>query len=50
MANKQRAVLIAALDAFPPNAPRVLLATGKLIGEGLDHPPLDTLMLAMPVS
>ena len=35
---------------LPPNAPRVLLATGKLVGEGFDHPPLDTLVLAMPVS
>lgn len=47
---QQRAALIAALNALPPDAPRVLLATGKLIGEGFDHPPLDTLVLAMPIS
>lgn len=50
MSKKQRAALIAALDALSPDAPRILLATGKLVGEGFDHPPLDTLVLAMPVS
>ena len=50
ISKKQRATLISALDALPPDAPRVLLATGKLVGEGFDHPPLDTLVLAMPVS
>lgn len=50
MSRKQRATLVADLSALPPEAPRVLLATGKLVGEGFDHPPLDTLVLAMPVS
>lgn len=50
MSKKQRAASIAELGELPPDAPRVLLATGKLVGEGFDHPPLDTLILAMPVS
>lgn len=50
MSKKQRAALVAELDGLPPDAPRILLATGKLVGEGFDHPPLDTLVLAMPVS
>ena len=50
MSKKQRAALVAALDVLPPGAPRILLATGRLVGEGFDHPPLDTLVLAMPVS
>ena len=50
MSKKQRAALIAEIDALAPDAPRILLATGKLVGEGFDHPPLDTLVLAMPVS
>ena len=50
MPRKQRTTLLEALEALPSEAPRVLLATGRLIGEGFDHPPLDTLMLAMPVS
>lgn len=50
LSKKQRAAIIAELDALPSDAPRILLATGKLVGEGFDHPPLDTLVLAMPVS
>ncbi len=50
MSRKQRTALVADLDALPPDAVRVLLSTGKLVGEGFDHPPLDTLVLAMPVS
>ncbi|MBB5445634.1 MULTISPECIES: TOTE conflict system archaeo-eukaryotic primase domain-containing protein [unclassified Paraburkholderia] len=50
LSKKQRAALITDLDALPSDASRILLATGKLVGEGFDHPPLDTLVLAMPVS
>ena len=50
MSKKQRATVMSNLASLPPDAPRVLLATGKLIGEGFDHPPLDTLILAMPIS
>ena len=50
MSKKQRAKLLAELNALPPDAPRALLATGKLVGEGFDHPPLDMLVLAMPIS
>lgn len=50
MPKTQRANLLVELNALPPYAPRVLLATGKLVGEGFDHPPLNTLILAMPIS
>jgi superfamily II DNA or RNA helicase len=50
MSKKQRVLLITEINALAPDAPRILLATGKLVGEGFDHPPLDTLVLAMPVS
>ncbi len=50
MSKKQRTALIGELETLSADAPRVILATGKLVGEGFDHPALDTLVLAMPVS
>ncbi len=47
---KQRISRIHELDSLPPDSPRVLVATGKLVDEGFDHPALDTLVLAMPIS
>ena len=32
------------------DGPRVVLATGRYIGEGFDDPRLDTLVLAMPIA
>ena len=50
MSKKARTSLVADLDRLNPEQPRVLVATGRLVGEGFDHPPLDTLVLAMPIS
>jgi superfamily II DNA or RNA helicase/very-short-patch-repair endonuclease len=38
------------LAALPEHEPRVLLATGRYIGEGFDDSRLDTLFLTLPVS
>jgi superfamily II DNA or RNA helicase len=47
---RKRITTLAALEALPLDEPRIVLATGRLVGEGFDHPPLNTLLLAMPVS
>lgn len=41
---------LARLGAIPENEDRVLLATGKYLGEGFDDARLDTLFLTLPVS
>jgi superfamily II DNA or RNA helicase len=43
-------ILAAALTAVPEDEPRLLLATGRYIGEGFDDGRLDTLFLTLPVA
>ncbi|MGH9222144.1 MAG: TOTE conflict system archaeo-eukaryotic primase domain-containing protein, partial [Vicinamibacterales bacterium] len=50
MGKKQRQGMLARLAAIPREEPRVILATGKYVGEGFDDPRLDTLFLTLPVS
>ncbi|MCC5848086.1 MAG: DUF559 domain-containing protein [Verrucomicrobia bacterium] len=38
------------LRADPKDHAPVLIATGKFVGEGFDHPPLDSLFLTLPIS
>ncbi|MGE3341913.1 MAG: DEAD/DEAH box helicase family protein [Vicinamibacterales bacterium] len=50
LGKKQRQALAERLAAIPTDEARVLLATGKYVGEGFDDPRLDTLFLTLPVS
>lgn len=50
MGPRQRRELGAQLAAIPADEERLLIATGKFIGEGFHDARLDTLFLTMPVS
>jgi superfamily II DNA or RNA helicase len=47
---KQRKELMKQLQSIPCGEERVIVSTGRYIGEGFDDGRLDTLFLAMPVS
>jgi superfamily II DNA or RNA helicase len=50
LGKKQRRALNDRLAGIPPDEGRVLLATGRYVGEGFDDPRLDTLFLTLPIS
>ncbi len=50
MGRKQRQSIKEQIDAQPEGQPRLILSTGKYVGEGFDDARLDTLFLVMPVS
>jgi len=47
---KQRKQIMETLKNIPDDEERVLIATGRYLGEGFDDSRLDTLLLVMPVS
>jgi superfamily II DNA or RNA helicase len=50
LTTKQRRRIADMMKDIPDHEPRVLLATGRYIGEGFDDARLDTLFLTLPVS
>jgi superfamily II DNA or RNA helicase/very-short-patch-repair endonuclease len=50
LGRKQREAAAARLAAIPRDEDRVILATGKYVGEGFDDARLDTLFVTLPVS
>jgi very-short-patch-repair endonuclease len=50
MGRKETHAIVARLASIPETEQRVLLATGRYIGEGFDDARLDTLFLTLPVS
>jgi len=50
LSTKERRDALDRLASIPPNEERVVIATGRYLGEGFDDPRLDTLLLALPVA
>lgn len=50
LSGKDLKAAIASLSTVPEKEPRVVIATGRFVGEGFDDSRLDTLFLTMPVS
>ena len=47
---KEHKTILRQMNQVKADESMILVATGKLIGEGFDYPRLDTLIMAMPVS
>ena len=47
---KERKQIAEMMDSIPEDEERLIIATGRYLGEGFDDARLDTLFLAMPVS